>query len=125
VRRRAPTPADLVLLALLVAAAVALQVGGRRGGASHDLLLRSSTASDCWVDARRDADYPLSGPLGTTVVTVRHGEAWIAQAPCRNQVCVHMGHLKGAGRALVCLPNRILVRFASKDQTKGPDAVSH
>lgn len=108
-----------------MAAAATLELRGTRGGASHELLLRTSTAADRWVDARRDADYALQGPLGTTVVAVRHGEAWIAQAPCRNQVCVHMGHLKVAGRALVCLPNRILVRFAAKGPAEGPDAVSH
>ncbi len=124
-RRRAPTPADLLLLVLLLAAVAALQAGVARGGVSQDLLLRTAGGPDQWVDARRDADYNLTGPLGTTVVTVRDGDAWIARAPCRNQVCVRMGHLHGTRRALVCLPNRILVRFASKGQAEGPDAIAH
>ena len=110
---------------LLVATVAWLQAGVARGGSSPDLLLRAADGHDRWVDARHDADYELTGPLGPTVVTVRRGVAWIAHAPCRNQVCVHMGHLQGTGRALVCLPNRILVRFASKASGEGPDAISH
>ena len=111
-RRRAPTAADLVVLAVLAAA---VPLARRAAALPHDsslLLLRAGAEPARVVDARRDADVDVVGPLGRTVVRVRHGEVWIESAPCRNHLCQRMGRLRGPGRSLVCVPNRVVVRFA-------------
>jgi hypothetical protein len=109
-RRRAPTPADVVLLAALVAAVpLSHRAVATTASAGFQLELCSADTRRI-VDLRRDAEHEIGGALGTTVVAVRGGEAWIAHAPCANRLCMRMGRLRGAGRALVCMPNRIVVR---------------
>jgi hypothetical protein len=114
-RRAAPTRADLVLLAALIAAvplsrqAVGAAAGGAAGGTR---LALTGAGSEESADLRQDGEYSIAGPIGTTIVRVQDGEAWIAQAPCTNRLCVRMGRLRGPGRALVCLPNRVVVRVA-------------
>ena len=66
------------------------------------------------LDARRDFDLELRGPLGPTLLRVRHGEAWIATAPCRNHLCQRLGRISRPGRSLVCIPNRIVLRFVGR-----------
>jgi hypothetical protein len=112
-RRRGPTRGDILLLAALVLAVPALRyasAGGSRvpGGV---LVVRCGDAPELRLDARRDGDFDLHGPQGETLLRLRGGEAWIAAAPCRNQLCRRMGRISRPGRALVCLPNRVLVRF--------------
>lgn len=122
-RRRAPTWGD-VLLALVLVAAIPLS---RRVGAAPAagvwLEVRCGDQPVQRLDSRRDAEIRLTGPLGATTLRIEHGAAWIAAAPCRNQLCRRMGRIDRPGRSLVCLPNRILVRFAGI----GPDidGVSH
>lgn len=111
VRRRAPTPADLVLL-LGLAAWIPLQLAARpQASPAHELLLRSEAGSRR-VDARIDGDYDIPGPVGVTRLRVRGGEAWIVAAPCRNHLCQRMGRLRQRGPSLVCIPNHVVISHA-------------
>jgi hypothetical protein len=113
-RRRGPTRADVLLLAaLLVAIPAVRRATTAEATGGRILLVRCDREPERELDARRDMDVELQGPLGTTVLRLQSGQAWIAAAPCRNQLCRRMGRISGPGRALVCMPNRILVRFAA------------
>jgi len=112
-RRRAPTPGDFVVLVLLVAALPLVAVLGRPRGTTHLLQVQLASQPVRVVDARVDQDVTLDGPVGRSVLRIQGGEAWIATAPCRDRVCQRLGHLRAPGRALVCVPNRLIVRFAS------------
>lgn len=112
-RRRAPTPGDFVVLVLLVAALPLVAALGRPRGSAHLLQVQSASQPLRVVDARHDQDVTLDGPAGRSVLRIRGGEAWISTAPCRDRVCQRLGRLRVPGRALVCVPNRIIVRFAA------------
>ncbi len=118
---RAPTPADLVVVALLLALVPLVRAWRPQRNASTRLEIRG-TAGMQSVDVRHDRDLEVSGPAGVTVVRIHAGQVWIARAPCRNHVCQRMGRVAGAGRSLVCVPNRVVVRFAAFDP--GVDGVT-
>src|SRR5262245_21197444 len=105
-RRAAPTRADLVLLAGLVAAVpLSRQAVGATPHDGTRVELRGGATRE-WAYLRQPGENSIRGPIGTTVVRVQDGAAWIASSPCRNRLCMRMGRLHGPGRALVCLPNR-------------------
>jgi len=124
-RRRAPCAADVVLAAVLVAAVPASQraVAAAGGGAGRTLELQAAGVTQV-VPLHHDADYPLGGPAGGVVVRVQDGRAWITDATCRDRLCMRMGTLRGPGRALVCLPNRIVVRVRGDAGSAGVDAIA-
>ena len=123
-RRRAPTPADLVVLALLAAAVPLARRAAAIPGDSHVVLVRAGSQPPQVVDARRDATIDVVGPLGPTRVRVQHGEVWIESASCRNHLCQRMGRLRGPGRSLVCVPNKLLVRFAPAAPNNTVDTIT-
>ena len=123
-RRRAPTPADLVLLAVLLGAVPFVRHAGPHPGGATRLAIRCGTEPVQYIDPGRDTTVALAGPLGPTVMRIERREAWIVTSPCRNQICVRMGHLRAAGPALVCLPNRVMVRFEGRNGPPGVDAVT-
>ena len=49
---------------------------------------------------------------GYNLVRIAGGTVCIAEADCPDQTCVHMGVLKSEQMPLVCLPHRLIVRFA-------------
>jgi hypothetical protein len=113
-RPRAPTAGDvLLLLALVAAIPLAHRAAGGTAGAAL-LQVQCDGQPERDLDPRRDADVVVRGPVGETTVRLRGGVAWIESAPCRNQLCRRMGRIDRPGRALVCLPNRVLVRFAGR-----------
>jgi len=58
----------------------------------------------------------VQGPLGTTIIKVEKGHAFIQKAPCPYQTCIKMGKIRRSGDMIVCLPNRILVKIEGKDR---------
>lgn len=58
-------------------------------------------------------------PLDGNVILVEPGSIRMQSADCPDQICVHQGVLRDAGR-IVCLPNRVLIEM---EHTKdAPDA---
>ena len=75
----------------------------------------------CRMDLSVDARRTVHGPLGETVIQVRGGRIRIAESPCPHKICVRSGWIDRAGRMIVCLPNRVVVRVQGD---AGVDAVS-
>jgi hypothetical protein len=63
-----------------------------------------------------DRDFSVSGPLGETRISVQGGAAAVTDSPCRDKLCVSMGHIGKRGGWIACLPNRVFLRI----ETPGP-----
>ena len=116
-RRRAPTVADLLTIALLLAVSILSTGVFRSGPAASMALVRTA---DLNVDGTRD----FQGPLGVTRVEVHDGSVAIRESPCRLQLCVRMGWTRSASRSLVCIPNRVRVRIVGDDSKEAVDALA-
>lgn len=98
---------------LLVCAAAAL------------LLPRSGSTVGVWqageliytIDPalHKGEEYILRYEAGETVVAVGDEGVFIRSADCKNQNCVRHGPLKRGGTPIVCLPERIVVRWMEDD----------
>ena len=56
----------------------------------------------------REASLTLTGAY-TNTITVRDGRVAVTYADCPGTDCVHSGWVSAAGRAVVCLPNRLVI----------------
>ncbi|MBR6718682.1 MAG: NusG domain II-containing protein [Oscillospiraceae bacterium] len=70
------------------------------------------------LDLRSAADQEIriESPDGSSynIVSVQNGTVAVREAGCPDQTCVHMGALKTDHLPIVCLPNRLIVRFAEE-----------
>ena len=58
----------------------------------------------------REASLTLTGAY-TNTITVRDGQVAVTYADCPGADSVHSGWVSAAGRAVVCLPNRVEIRL--------------
>lgn len=107
--------ADLLLiLGLLILGGVLLAVS--RGGESG-----SDASVVVVVDGVETARYPLdkNGTFslngGTNTLVIEDGYAWLSEAQCPDQLCVHMGRIHNSSGIIVCLPNRLYVTIEGVD----------
>ena len=114
--RRAPTPADIAVL-VAVAAVVPASWAWRPATSTPAVLLVRSAAGEQRFDPQQDQEVEIRGPVGMTRLRLQDGEAWIETAPCANHFCQRLGRLRAPGRSLVCVPNRVVVRFAGASAT--------
>jgi hypothetical protein len=83
------------------------------GGAS--LVVAIEGTDDAWVyPADAEETINVRGPLGTTVVRVGQGRAYVVSSPCANQLCVAQGEIHRAGGWISCLPNRVMVTMQGR-----------
>ena len=103
---------DLILVAVLLVAALALFFGLRSRQARDTGTGAQAVVT---VEGREIGRYPLSKngtfPLngGTNILVVENGEAWVSEANCPDKVCMGMGKISRNGEFIACLPNRLLV----------------
>ena len=72
---------------------------------------------------KEDRIINVSGPIGTTVISIKDGGVRVVSSPCTDKICINAGILDKKGSWTACLPNKVLVRVRSKSE-KAVDAVS-
>ena len=108
-RRRAPTVADLLTIAVLLSLVVFLATWMPRQGAAT-LALVQYAGGERQVRLDMEQSFELAGPLGPTTVRVSNGSIGIDAASCPRQLCRRMGRTKHPTRGVVCIPNQIRIR---------------
>lgn len=48
----------------------------------------------------------------SNTICLEDGEIWVASAQCPDRTCVEMGKLHSESLPIVCLPNRLIIRYA-------------
>ncbi len=55
----------------------------------------------------------------SNTILIQNGKICVSDAECPDHTCVHMGWLQSKALPIVCLPNRLVIRFA---EDNGADA---
>ncbi|MBE6969539.1 MAG: NusG domain II-containing protein [Ruminococcaceae bacterium] len=67
------------------------------------------------IDPSCAGEYVLTYEAGETVIHAGTDGVYVASANCKNQNCVRHGPLQRGGTPIVCLPERIVVRWMEDD----------
>lgn len=71
------------------------------------------------VDLRIDQEFTVTTPSGgSNTITVRDGHIAVTQANCPDHYCIQRGFCS-SGTQIVCLPNRLVIRFAGRQEIDG------
>ncbi len=116
-------PGDIIMLAVLLAAALALTALARPGAAGKTAVV--TVGGDPVAKVRLDLPGRLEveGPLGVTVVETDGSGVRIVSSPCPHHYCVRQGRITMRGQAIICVPNRVAVRIIG-DGKSGVDGVT-
>ena len=67
-----------------------------------------------------EREITLSGDCGDNVILVSNGHIEMKSADCPDKICVNHGELKSSSSPIVCLPNKVVIKF--EENTDGADA---
>lgn len=68
-----------------------------------------------------DKEIVLDGDGQYNKVIIKDGKAYMKEANCRDQICVHMREISIDGETIICLPNRVFVEVI--DKSKDDDSI--
>ena len=103
---------DLLLAAALLLAALLLWGGLRlasRGGDALDAVVTVDGTVTARLPLSQDARLEIVSEGGVNLLVIENGAARVAEADCRNQVCVHSRPIAQEGELIVCLPHKVVV----------------
>lgn len=67
-----------------------------------------------------EREITLSGKFGKNTIFISHGHIEMKSAECPDKICVKHGALESSGTPIVCLPNKVVIKFESSSD--GADA---
>ena len=67
-----------------------------------------------------EREITLSGDFGDNVILVSNGRIEMKSADCPDKLCVKHGELKSSSSPIVCLPNKVVIKF--ENSTDSADA---
>lgn len=115
---------DLILAGLITLAAIALFVAQLPGGCGENRLSGVGHSVIVEVHGKRAGNIPFSEISGRALVRIpagagseatleilETGKVRVVESTCPDKVCVRTGWISRPGQAIVCLPNRIVVRI--------------
>ncbi len=70
------------------------------------------------LDLTIDQIHTVQTAKGTNVITVKDGAVAVTQADCPDGYCMARGFCS-SGAQIVCLPNRLIIRFAGEQEIDG------
>jgi hypothetical protein len=126
--KRAPgriKPADIVLVALVIAASVATMVmitsakATEKGSVAVIEVNGKPVERITLGQGQPDRLFMIHGFTGWNLVEVKDGRVRVKNSDCRDKVCVGMGWIDTQGRSIVCLPHRVVIRVTGKRGGKG------
>lgn len=71
-----------------------------------------------------DQEIVINEPGHYNKVVIKNGKAYMKEANCRDQICVHMKEINVDGETIVCLPNRVYIEVVDKSDNDGIDKVN-
>ena len=113
---------DILSILLVVAAIGAISLRVYSGG-TQTAQVRIEAGGQTFLyplDAARTVD--VKGPIGITRIRIEAGSAYVADSPCPDKLCVHMGRLKEPGQWAACLPNKVFLRIGGAADDAVDDA---
>lgn len=120
--KRLVRPADLIVVAALLAAAGILALlFGRTEGVTAEILCDKEIVYTVDLSAVKKP-YDITLENGVTV-TVAPGSIRFADSDCANGLCLRAGELTKAGQSAACLPNKTLIRVKGRAEN-APDALT-
>ncbi len=66
----------------------------------------------------------IDTPDGYNVLTIDGQNAYVSEADCENQVCVHTKPIADSGRQIVCLPHKVVIQMKNSEKSE-IDAVTN
>lgn len=108
---------DIVLIALLLAAALALYVGAQLLGADEmsSVVVTIDGAEVLRKPLAVNDSYEIRQDDGSVnVITVENGAVYMKEANCRDGLCVQQGKMRSAAKTIVCLPHKLVVTLSGE-----------
>lgn len=109
-----------VIAAILIVSAASLAFLNLKPTGSFVVIVRDGEIIE-QLDLSKSPDrsFTITAENGSkNTISIENGKISISSATCPDQTCVHMGELQSEASPIVCLPNKLIIRFDSTEEAQ-------
>lgn len=66
---------------------------------------------------REDTEVLIEGKIGTNLLVIEDGKAFIKEADCPDKICIYHGKIHKNKETVVCLPNKVVVEIQNGQES--------
>lgn len=103
----------LAAIAMAMVAIVAVSHMDGAGDAHLRAIVHDANGETHELTLADNAEVTVETSLGTNVVAVRDGKAFMREADCPNHDCMRQGRISEPGQQIICLPHELWVEIVS------------
>jgi hypothetical protein len=108
------TPLDRIIVLALMLVSGLLFLSAAAGPRGAEVVAERDGRIIFSAPLDQNRTVSLQGPLGTTVLAIQQGHAFLVSSPCPLKIGIRMGKISRAGQVVACVPNHLLVRIVGK-----------
>ncbi|MBP3427463.1 MAG: NusG domain II-containing protein [Clostridia bacterium] len=108
---------DMILIAVLLLAALALYAVSQitLGAPAASVVVTLDGKEVLRKPLAVEGRYPIEQADGSVnVIAVEDGAVYMAEANCRDGLCIRQGRMKNAAKTIVCLPHKLVVQLSGE-----------
>jgi len=105
------------VIAVFLAAVIAVIVMSL-GTGQHTAVIEQNGVVLYRIDLGKEADreFTVTSPDGgRNTICIKDGTICVSDADCPDKTCVKTGVLRNEGTPIVCLPHKLIIRFADEN----------
>lgn len=116
---------DLLLIGILLMIGAVLAAVTWLRGATGDAVEVRTGEKAVILSLAVEETYVIEGvDGGTNTLVIEDGAAYLADADCPDQLCVHMGKIRKQGQSIICLPHQVVIEVIRGGEENEVDAVA-
>lgn len=78
-------------------------------------LIIKNNGTESSYSLSEENEFKLSGNTYTLTVKIKNGSAYVKEADCPDNTCVHSGKISNAGRVIACVPAGITLSVTEEE----------
>jgi len=119
---------DIILIVALFAVSLCFLFGlflMKQGTKEPEAVIRVNGIVYGRYPLAKDREIPIPGNIGTNVLTIKDGTAYMSSAVCPDKICRNIhGKIRYQGEQIVCIPGGIVVMIENGEVSE-LDAIVH
>ncbi|MDD5748963.1 MAG: NusG domain II-containing protein [Actinomycetota bacterium] len=122
--KRVFKPGDVLIISIIIALSIFTIFSSSRAGKETKsgevtIEVNGKTVKKFLVERGGNRRvFSVEGVIGVSKIEVKGEKVRMVESACRDKICVRMGWIDSPGQNIVCLPNRVVIRYTSPRKTK-------
>lgn len=101
----------LCLLIFAVSGAMSFYLYNKRGGRIVEIISDGKVLYELDIENEPDREIVIEYEGRKNIVKIENGDIYVLEADCPDHTCMKMGRLSDNGVPIVCLPNKLIIRY--------------